>query len=360
LYRLFAPRFVMSPKGRPGRSSTPRRRAYLLALLAASLTGAAIWWWPSTAEAELLAPRPSAFPSDQIKADCHAILSAGPRVAGSQSRGVNTTRDLIVGRLQGLGWAVHLDSFAQRTVIGRRTFTNIIAKGPPGQLDRSDTSMLLLAAHYDSKLFHDFTFLGASDSAAPCAMLLDIAANVTARIRRFARPLTLVFFDGEEAFRDWTDTDSLYGARHLAEAWERDGTLSKIGLFVLLDLLGTSDGSLRSLISDSHSHFVRLADEENRLRRRGLIRRSQRHFHPMLTPAHVEDDHVPFLRRGVPVLHLIPIPFPNVWHSARDGPAALHWDTIYDVTLVLTAFVQSLLDPDVDSDSYALRPPRSA
>ena len=27
--------------------------------------------------------------------------------------------------------------------------------------------------------------------------------------------LQLVFFDGEEAFRDWTATDSIYGARYL-------------------------------------------------------------------------------------------------------------------------------------------------
>jgi len=25
--------------------------------------------------------------------------------------------------------------------------------------------------------------------------------------------LQLIFFDGEEAFKDWTDTDSIYGAR---------------------------------------------------------------------------------------------------------------------------------------------------
>lgn len=29
--------------------------------------------------------------------------------------------------------------------------------------------------------------------------------------------LQLVFFDGEESFEEWTDTDSLYGSRHLAE-----------------------------------------------------------------------------------------------------------------------------------------------
>ena len=29
----------------------------------------------------------------------------------------------------------------------------------------------------------------------------------------------MVFFDGEEAFKEWTKTDSLYGSRHLAEVW---------------------------------------------------------------------------------------------------------------------------------------------
>lgn len=33
--------------------------------------------------------------------------------------------------------------------------------------------------------------------------------------------LQLVFFDGEEAFEEWTETDSLYGSRHLAELMAR-------------------------------------------------------------------------------------------------------------------------------------------
>lgn len=34
--------------------------------------------------------------------------------------------------------------------------------------------------------------------------------------------LQLLFLDGEEAFKDWTATDSIYGARHLASKWERE------------------------------------------------------------------------------------------------------------------------------------------
>ena len=36
--------------------------------------------------------------------------------------------------------------------------------------------------------------------------------------------LQLVFFDGEEAFKDWTDTDSIYGARYVALSAGASGT----------------------------------------------------------------------------------------------------------------------------------------
>ena len=51
----------------------------------------------------------------------------------------------------------------------------------------------------------------------------------------------LVFFDGEEAFKGWTDTDSTYGSRHLAAKWQKDGTLKRIKAFLLADMIGDSD-----------------------------------------------------------------------------------------------------------------------
>jgi len=41
--------------------------------------------------------------------------------------------------------------------------------------------------------------------------------------------------------RTWTATDSLYGTRHLAEVWEKDGTLKKIKAFLLADMIGDAD-----------------------------------------------------------------------------------------------------------------------
>ncbi|KAJ1556178.1 hypothetical protein HK405_005780, partial [Cladochytrium tenue] len=62
-------------------------------------------------------------------------------------------------------------------------------------------------------------FIGATDSAAPCAMLVDLATTLAPKLSRTPGATTevspeLIFFDGEEAFGDWTDDNSLSGSRH--------------------------------------------------------------------------------------------------------------------------------------------------
>jgi len=57
----------------------------------------------------------------------------------------------------------------------------------------------------------------------------------------------------------------------------------------------------------------------------------------------VEDDHIPFLRRGVRVLHLIPLPFPRVWHTTEDDSNALSEETIFELVQVLGVFVAEYL-----------------
>eukprot|EP00667_Euglena_gracilis_P014826 EG_transcript_15380 len=116
----------------------------------------------------------------------------------------------------------------------------------------------------------------------------DIAANLT--VSPPEQRIMLIFFDGEEAFQEWTATDSIYGARHLAAKWQKDGTIGRIGLFVLLDLLGAAGSTLRGLIADTHPQYLWLSDSEARFRQRGLLRRLQTHFRPERRLAHIEDD----------------------------------------------------------------------
>ncbi|KHJ99342.1 hypothetical protein OESDEN_00683 [Oesophagostomum dentatum] len=72
-------------------------------------------------------------------------------------------------------------------------------------------------------------------------------------------------------------------------------------------------------------------------------------FYPQLSYHAVEDDHVPFMVRdwrrilGVPILHLISVPFPRVWHTDADNEKVLHYPTIYHVTSVIRVFVAKYL-----------------
>lgn len=149
-----------------------------------------------------------------------------PRVVGSP--GHAQVRQYIKDTMAQLRWQVDTDAFEEATPnLGSLPFENIMAT-----LNPNAERLLVLACHYDSKYFANQVFLGASDSAVPCAMLIDLATVMAPLLEQNrdndALSLQLLFIDGEEAFDQWSATDSLYGARHLAERWEREDVLKKI------------------------------------------------------------------------------------------------------------------------------------
>ncbi|KAN0092434.1 glutaminyl-peptide cyclotransferase-like protein [Hyaloscypha variabilis] len=254
-------------------------------------------------------------------------------------------------------------------------FTNIIVTRDPPWTKRGEVGRLALVAHYDSKLT-PAGFIGATDSAAPCAMIMHAARSVDeALTRKWAameadgsfgleeeKGVQILFLDGEEAFVSWTNTDSLYGARSLAEEWEATPhvamstyhtPISSINLFLLLDLLGTAKPRVPSYFKTTHWAYQSLAGIEMRLRSLGILQ--SKPDHPFLPesekPANqfnnawgVQDDHIPFMARGVEVLHIIPTPFPNVWHKMEDDGAHLDMPTVEDWAKMVTAFVGEWMD----------------
>jgi glutaminyl-peptide cyclotransferase len=154
-------------------------------------------------------------------------------------------------------WIVEHDSFIDQTPLGKKSFTNIIATLPIGTtyMKNADKSYqknhinnrVVIACHYDSKYFTNINFIGATDSAVPCAMLLDLAKYLKdilpnePQLAYLGRHLQFIFFDGEEAFVDWTATDSIYGSRHYASLLSTNYSskaFDTMDLFVLLDLIG--------------------------------------------------------------------------------------------------------------------------
>ncbi|GAU96709.1 hypothetical protein RvY_08115-2 [Ramazzottius varieornatus] len=277
-----------------------------------------------------------------------------PRVSGTP--GNTKVQKFLINTLRGFGYTVETDSFDDSPPAphARRTFTNIIAT-----LDPKAPRRLLLACHFDSKFDNRGLFIGATDSAVPCAMLLDLArvlrGRVDSRSTKQDITLQLIFFDGEEAFGDWSAVDSIYGSRHLASrlAQTRNSfapgvstmsQLNSMDVLVLLDLIGTIDTKFQSLFPATAPLYSRLTDNEDRLQSLGQIKQWGKdgvYFGRDAMPvgSFIDDDHKPFMERGVKILHLISVPFPSVWHQLSDNADNLHYQTIDDLNKILRVFV---------------------
>ncbi|KAJ1962851.1 hypothetical protein GGI12_002399 [Dipsacomyces acuminosporus] len=279
-----------------------------------------------------------------------------PRQIGSA--GYKATQNLIVDTLSGLGYTISWDNFTASTPVGDVAMSNIIAIKNPAARGR-----LVLSAHYESKIVPGGEFVGATDSAVPVALMLDIAKGLAGEIdeRHEDNDITLqlVFFDGEEAFENWTHKDSIYGSRHLAEFWhanpdpataaalksavDHKPELERVELMVLLDLIGASDNAFTALQLPTAKLFKQLSVLENRLHDAKYISRTYMNTRVPAGMNYVDDDHRPFVERDVPVLHLISTPFPKVWHSLQDDAKALDPKVIQDMSLLLRSFVASYL-----------------
>jgi len=253
--------------------------------------------------------------------------------------GHSEVRNYIMDYLKKLNWNVELDIFTQKVpIMSNVTFHNIVARQNPRA-----QRYLMFGCHYDSKYFKDFDFMAATDSAVPCALMLNMATILRHQFHRSEISLMLVFFDGEEAFGEWSQEDSLYGSRHLAELWEKHGFLDKIDLFVLPDLIGAKDVVFKKNILDTSGWFHRLVQLEQKLFQAGILRleRPLFKFEPGID---VDDDHLPFTRRNVPVIHLISNKYPAVWHQAEDVERNVDYNTTEQVGLVLRMFVMEYLN----------------
>jgi glutaminyl-peptide cyclotransferase len=282
------------------------------------------------------------------------IISFGVRTPGSP--GNIATQNMITRVLSTGNWIIEYDSFSDNTPEGLKNFTNIIAtfkypKKRSAKQQLPQRTKLIIAAHFDSKYFApnpndpNDIFIGATDSVVPCAMMLQMALAYEVMIANSTKPpnfdLQFVFFDGEEAFRVWSRTDSTYGSRHLAQLWETQQKLKSIDVFVLLDLIGTSDVKFPNFKFQQQQRYEELYKLEQSLRANNRLKTNRIYFDNVSQYSYIEDDHIPFQTRGVSILHIISSPFPSVWHTKRDNYAALNWDTIYDIQNILLHFLHN-------------------
>ncbi len=251
--------------------------------------------------------------------------SFGPRPPNSPA--IKRLQTYLLGQLRLTGCEITEDRFIAQAPQGAVPMKNILCRFP-GKSGKA----IVLSGHYDTKTIPEFT--GANDGGSSAGLLLEMAGVLAGAPRK--DDVYLVFFDGEEAYGEWTDTNSLYGSRHLAEKWAADGTLPKIKALINVDMIGDKDLSLVWNSGSAMSLQKVVWDTAARL---GF----GQYFSQ--TGGVTGDDHVPFLQRGVKALDLIDFDYgPNnqYWHTPADTMDKLSAHSLEVVGTVLQKVLPEL------------------
>ena len=277
-----------------------------------------------------------AFDGERAMQYTKEIVKFGPRPLGSANH--KKVEDYITSHVK--GDQVEHDVFTAETNVGKFPVHNIIAKFP-GQKD----GIIVLASHYDTNYpLRDTPYVGANDGASSSALLLEIANQLRGKPND-GYSVWLVWDDAEEAMKPDTEvdfmSDALYGITHIAEKWQADGTLKRVKAFLLADMIGDAD---LNVDRDSNSTPWLEDTVYEAATRLGY----QSHF--FARNAGMEDDHLPFMKRGVACADLIDFSYGynNVfWHSPQDKPDKLSPKSLQIVGSVMleTIHILNRMDP---------------
>jgi glutaminyl-peptide cyclotransferase len=279
-----------------------------------------------TSESQV-APKP-VFDSNRAWEHLRKQVSFGPRPSGTPA--IVDTRRYIVEQLKAAGVESREQMFIGMTPLGEVSMSNVIATIPGKRSER-----IVLASHFDTKLYREFRFVGANDGASSTAALLELGRVLKQRPNEYT--IELLFLDGEEArMPEWRGNDNTYGSRHYVQAAQKDKSIATLKALVLLDMIGDRDLRVRRdanstpwLVDIVWAAAAKLGHSAT--------------FSNELTT--IEDDHVPFLRAGVPAVDIIDLDNPT-WHTPQDTiefVSARSLQTVGDVVIAALPDIEKRL-----------------
>ena len=241
------------------------------------------------------------FSGEKALAHVQAMVDIGPRPAGSEA--IEKTRIYLTTQLELSGWKVERQAFADETPRGKVEFVNLIATFG----GKESAPSFLLCSHFDTKTFDNARFVGANDGGSNTGLLLELARVLTER-PDLARKVQLVFFDGEEAYESFTDTDGLFGSRYFARQLAAQNKAKSFRGGILFDMVGDRALTI-TLPPDSPVQIAR-----------GIFASAEalnvrKHFTYM--DGDILDDHTPLNAIGIPTIDLIDFDYPP-WHTPGD------------------------------------------
>ena len=245
------------------------------------------------------APAGSGFDADRAFADLRAQVELGPRPAGSEAN--REQAELLATRLEQAG--------AENVVI-QEPYLNVV-----GVIAGSEPGYVVLGAHHDTKDIPGL--VGANDGASGVAVVLELARTLPNPMP--GPSVALALFDAEEARGDRPfEADGTRGSRQYVElasgeTEEAQGAppLEEIEAMVLFDLVGDCDLQIPREFSSDEELYELFAEAAGGDPFTG-------------TTGSISDDHVPFLRAGIPAVDLIDFSYgpggtPGAyWHTTED------------------------------------------
>ena len=248
----------------------------------------------------------------------------GPHPSGSPA--ISKVQDLLQSELKSYGCTAETDSFSADTPVGRLPMKNILVKIPgekPG--------IILLGTHYDTAPVIA-NFVGADDGGSSTALTLELARLLCPKRGKYA--VWIAFFDGEEAMKQWSDTDSRYGSRQMAAKLAMSGDLKNVKAFLLADIVGGKKAQFLRETSSTPDLINVFWNTAHKLGYSELFRE---------TTTSAEDDHDSFLSRGVPSLDVIG-DFTNngYWHTPEDNLDKISGKTLAVVGHVFLESIKEL------------------
>jgi hypothetical protein len=255
-------------------------------------------------------PAAVAFNGERAMDHARKQVEIGPRPPGTPAAA--KTREYIIDNLKSFGLVVTTDEFTASTPVGPRKMANIM-----GELAGESKDVIIIASHYDTKLYKDMHFVGANDPAASVGTVMEIGRVLGASQQKRAFTYRFVFFDGEESFCEGWDEcsrpgspDNTYGSRQYVAQLKKHNEIARVRAMILLDMIGYNNLDLgRDTLSTRWLQDI-------------IWQTGRELGHGKIFVERPEgvggDDHEPFLRAGIDAVDIIQLNGYPFWHTPQD------------------------------------------
>ncbi len=251
-------------------------------------------------------PGTDAFDGSHAFAEVEKLVKISPRDAGTPNG--RKAAEHILKRMESFGVSAKIDTFVDQTPAGEKTMHNVVGR-IPGKTDR----WIILGSHFDTMPGIE-NFQGANDGGSSTGILLELA-----RILSNTKPnigIMFAFFDGEEGIAHYIPGDGLHGSRHMANQLLASGENKECEGMILLDMVGDKD--LHFVLPFNSSPTMAKAVFE------AAHATGHRDFFSLSQSSVITDDHVPFMKIGIPAIDIIDFKYGSApgkndyWHNEQD------------------------------------------